>query len=94
MHSPAFTPEARRDPSIAISPRLRRELDQPRDQAALAVGHPGPMPVRRPQLVQHPTGPPFRDAQVVPYIVHRLASLGRAQNVPEATSFKIALSSA
>ncbi len=52
------------------------------------------MPVRRPGLVQHPTGPPFRDAQLKPYVVHSLASPGRAQNFPEATSFKMALSSA
>ena len=94
MHSPAFTPEERRDPSVAISPRLRRELDQPGDQAGLVVGHVSAVPMRRSRRRQHPTGPPFRHTQVVPDKVHRLASSGRAQNVPGATSFKVALSRA
>ena len=94
IHSPAFAPQERRDAAIAIPPILCRELDQPRDQAALVVGHARSMPVCRPRLPQDPTGPPFRDAQVVPDMIHGLASSGRAQNFPEATSFKIRLSSA
>ena len=94
IHSPAFPPQERRDPSIAIPSILRRQLDESRDQAGLSVGHASSMPVRRPRLPQDSTGPPFRDAQVVSDMVHRLAAAGRAQNVPEATSFKIRLSSA
>ena len=94
IHSPALAPQERRDASIAVSPILRRQLDQPRDQAGLVVGHTAVVPLRRPRLRQHPTGPSFRDAQVVPDMVHRLASSGRAQNFPDATSFKIKLSSA
>ena len=94
MHSPPFAPQERRDTSIAIPPILRRELDQPGDQPGLIVGHAPGMPVRRPRLIQYPTGPPFRDVQVVSYMIHGLASSRRAQNFPEATSFKIALSSA
>ena len=89
MHSPALAPQERRDASIAVPPRLRRALDQPRDQAGLVVGHVSAVPLRRPRRRQHQTGPPFRPAQVVPDLVHRLASWGRAQNVPDATAFKI-----
>ena len=94
IHSPALAPQERRDASIAVPPILRRQLDQPRDQAGRVVGHTAVVPLRRPRLRQHPTGPSFRDAQVVPDMVHRLASSGRAQNFPDATSFKIKLSSA
>ena len=95
IHSPTLAPEERRDASITVPPILRRELDQPPcDKARLVVGHVPAVPMRRPRLRQHPTGPSFRDAQVVPDMVHRLASSGRAQNFPDATSFKIKLSSA
>ena len=94
IHSPAFAPEKRRDPSIAIPPILRRQLDQPGDQAGFVVGHARSMPLGRPRLPQHRTGPPFRDSQVVPDMIHGLVSSGRAQNFPDATSFKIKLSSA
>ena len=51
-------------------------------------------PLVIPRLPQDATGAPFRDAQLGPYMGYGLASPGRAQNFPEATSFKIALSSA
>ena len=94
MHSPAFASEERRDAPIAMPPILRRERNQPRDEARLIVGHVPAVPMRRPRLRQYQTGPPFRDAQVVPDMVHGLASSGRAQNFPDATSFNITLSSA
>ena len=82
--------EERRDPSIAIPSILRRQLDESRDQAGLSVGHASSMPVRRPRLPQDSTDPPFRDAQVVSDMVHRLAASGRAQNVPEAAGGRLA----
>ncbi len=46
IHSPAFAPEERRDPSIAIPPILRRQPDQSGDQAGLVVGHGRSMSLR------------------------------------------------
>ena len=46
IHSPPFAPQERRDPSIAVPAILRRELDEPRDQAGLVVGHAPSMPMR------------------------------------------------
>ena len=46
MHSPPFAPQERRDPSIAVPVILRRELDEPRAQAGLVVGHAPSMPMR------------------------------------------------
>ena len=89
MHSPPFAPDERRNASIAIPPILRRQFDQSGDYAGLVIGHARSMPLRRPRLPQYPTGPPFRDAEVMPDMIHGLASSGRAQNVPDATAFKI-----
>ena len=52
------------------------------------------MPVGGPRMAQDATGPPLRDAQPRADMVDGLASSGRAQKFPEATSLRIALSRA
>ena len=52
------------------------------------------MPVRGPRLAQHATGPPLRHPQLVADQGPRLPASGRAQQFPEVTSLRIALSRA
>ena len=65
-----------------------------RDHPGFVVRDDRPMPVRRPRLTEHSASPPLRDAQPVLHMHHGWASSGRAQKFPEATSFRIMLSSA
>ena len=52
------------------------------------------MPLSRPRLAQHSASPTLGDLQPLAYVLDGLAPPGRAQNFPELTSLRIALSSA
>ena len=94
IHRPAFSAQEPGDAPIPIPPILRGQLDEARDQPGFVVRDDRPMPVRRPRLTEHSASPPLRDAQPVLHMHHGWASSGRAQKFPEATSFRIMLSSA
>ena len=49
------------------------------------------MPVRRPRLPNHATGPPLRHPQLAAHERHRLPASGRAQKFPETTLFYVGL---
>ena len=72
----------------------RRAFDHAADHPWFVIRHARQMPVGRRGVSQDSAGPPLRNAQPRADRVHGLASPGRAQTFPEATSLRIALSRA
>ena len=95
MHRPAFpTQERPVIGRIPIPPMRRRAFDHAADHPWFVIRHARQMPVGRPGVSHDSAGPPLRNAQPRADRVHGLASPGRAQTCPEATSLRIALSRA
>jgi hypothetical protein len=93
VHSPALSPEQRRDPPVAVSPVRRGQFDDPPRQRLLVVPLRRPVPVRRTGLTHQPASPTLAHAEPREQRIDRVPTASRAQKFPEATSRNIALSS-
>ena len=94
VHAPAFGPQQRRDAAVAVAPEALRQGDAARHEGGLIRGRAGRIVLRAPRLLQDATRPTLRDGQRGLHVAHRLAPVRWAQKFPEATSFRMALSSA
>ena len=94
IHPPTLPTKQRCDPSIAIATIFARQLDDPSHQPILVRGDLRSMPLSRSRLAQHSASPTLGHPQPLAHVVDGLVPSSRAQNFPEATSWRIALSSA
>ena len=88
IHEPALPTQQPCNPPIAIPAIHRRQLDHPIHQPRFIRRHGARVPVRRPRVADHATGPPLRDRPLAADARHRLPASGRAQKFPEATSLE------
>ena len=94
VHAPAFLAQQGRDAAVAVAAEARGQRDDARDQRRLFRGRPGHIALCRPRLAGDLAGPPLGHGVLIGEGGGRPAPLGRAQQVPAATSRNIALSSA
>ena len=94
VHPPALGPQQGRDAPGAGPADAAGPGDDPGDQGGGVRRHPGGGPLRAARRGEDPTGPTLRDDQRGPRGRARLAPARRAQKVPDATSVRMAVSSA
>ena len=76
---------------VAVAPEAAGKGDDPGDQSRLVRGHLHGVPLRAARL---PAGPTLRDGQRGSHVRNRLPPARRAQKFPDATSLRMAWSSA
>src|SRR5215210_2202019 len=89
VHWPAFPPQHRPYPAVAVARVLPREPDQP----AVPILLPALVALAGPGLADHPARPTFGDPQLPPYMLDGRPPPGRAQKLPRLTSFRMLMSS-
>ena len=94
VRGPASPPPRGRDAPGAGTADAAGPGDDPGDPGGLVRRHPGGVPLRAARRGEDPTGPTRRDDQRGPRGRDRLAPARRAQKVPDATSVRMAVSSA
>src|ERR1035438_9593122 len=92
-HSPARTPQQRRNPPVAVASVLRGQLDDVSRQCILVVALHRLVALGPAPLLQQPASMAFRQPVLLPRTLHRATTPLRAYKFPEATSFSTCFSS-
>ncbi len=94
VHPPALSVKEGRDPAVAVAAVISGELDDASYEPRLSLTDPDAVSLRRSRLSEYPASPTLRDTEQATDMLDCSASPDRAQNFPELTSFRMALSSA
>jgi hypothetical protein len=94
VHTPPLSVQERRDPPVAITPVRSGEFDDASHEPGLSFVDPDAVSLRRSRLSEYPASPTLGNTEQATDMPDCTASPVRAQNFPELTSLRMALSSA